>query len=89
MALASAGLSIMSAMMSFRGCIFDDEKSWDKVPIDAQTIAPLSRAAAFLVVTVAPGQSVLANVCSTLDGLDDLLKTVGFVIFLPCRSLRW
>jgi putative iron-dependent peroxidase len=55
------------------------EKSWDRVPIDAQSIdAPLSRAAVFLVVTVANEHAALANICSTLDGLDDLVKTVGF-----------
>jgi len=55
------------------------EASWDRVPIDAQSIdAPLSQAAVFLVVTVASDTAALANVCSTLDGLDDLIKTVGF-----------
>jgi putative iron-dependent peroxidase len=55
------------------------EKNWDRVPIDAQSIdAPLSRAAVFLVVTVASEQTALAKVCSALDGLDDLIKTVGF-----------
>lgn len=54
-------------------------KSWDRVPIDAQSIdAPLSRAAVFLVVTVASEPAALAKVCSALDGLDDLVKTVGF-----------
>jgi putative iron-dependent peroxidase len=54
-------------------------KSWDRVPIDAQSIdAPLSRAAVFLVVTVANEPTALAKVCSALDGLDDLVKTVGF-----------
>ena len=54
-------------------------KNWNRVPIDAQSIdAPLSRAAVFLVVTVASEQSALAKVCSVLDGLDDLVKTVGF-----------
>src|ERR1700680_1107529 len=54
-------------------------KSWDGVPIDAQSIdAPLSMAAVFLVVTVASEQAALAKVCSVLDGLDDLVKTVGF-----------
>ncbi|MEP9377407.1 Dyp-type peroxidase [Aquabacter sp. CN5-332] len=54
-------------------------KSWDRVPIDAQSIdAPLSRAAVFLVVTVGSEEAALAKVCSTLDGLDDLVKTVGF-----------
>ena len=55
------------------------EKSWDRVPIDAQSIdAPLSRAAVFLVVTVADDQVALSTACSVLDGLDDLVKTVGF-----------
>lgn len=55
------------------------ERSWDRVPIDAQSIdAPLSRAAIFLVVTVAGEPAALAKVCSVLDGLDDLVKTVGF-----------
>jgi len=54
-------------------------KSWDRVPIDAQSIdAPLSRAAVFLVVTVASEQAALTRVRSVLDGLDDLVKTVGF-----------
>ncbi|HMR31131.1 MAG TPA: Dyp-type peroxidase [Geminicoccaceae bacterium] len=54
-------------------------KNWDRVPIDAQSIdAPLSRAAVFLVVTVANEHTALAKVCSALDGLADLVKTVGF-----------
>jgi len=55
------------------------EQSWDRVPIDPQSIdAPLSQAAVFLVVTVNPEASALARVCTALDGLDDLVKTVGF-----------
>jgi putative iron-dependent peroxidase len=55
------------------------ENSWDRVPIDAQSIdAPLSQAAIFLVVTGPNDPSALAKVCSALDGLDDLVKTVGF-----------
>jgi putative iron-dependent peroxidase len=54
-------------------------KSWDRVPIDAQSVdAPLSRAAIFLVVAVAGEPAALAKVFSVLDGLDDLVKTVGF-----------
>ena len=54
-------------------------KNWDRVPIDAQSVdAPLSQAAIFLVVTVAGEQTALATACSVLDGLDDLVKTVGF-----------
>jgi len=56
-----------------------NEASWDRVPIDAQSVdAPLSNAAVFLVVTVADETAALANVCAALDGLDDLVKTVGF-----------
>jgi porphyrinogen peroxidase len=55
------------------------KKNWDRVPIDAQSIdAPLSRAAVFLVVTVASEVTALTKVCLALDGLDDLVKTVGF-----------
>ncbi len=55
------------------------EKHWDRVPIDAQSIdAPLSRAAVFLVVTVPDEEAALRQVCAALDGLDDLVKTVGF-----------
>jgi putative iron-dependent peroxidase len=54
-------------------------KSWDRLPIDAQSIdAPLSRAAVFLVVTVAGDGAALAKVSSALGALDDLVKTVGF-----------
>ena len=54
-------------------------KNWDRVPIDAQSVdAPLSRAAVFLVVTVGSEPAALATACSVLDGLDDLVKTVGF-----------
>lgn len=54
-------------------------RSWDRVPIEAQSIdAPLSRAAVFLVVTVAGEQAALTKACAALDGLDDLVKTVGF-----------
>ena len=55
------------------------EKNWDRVPIDAQSVdAPLSRAAVFLVVTVADEQAALTKVFAVLDGLGDLIKTVGF-----------
>jgi porphyrinogen peroxidase len=54
-------------------------KSWDRVPIDAQSVdAPLSVAAVFLVVTVAGEQAALAQAFSVLGELDDLVKTVGF-----------
>jgi putative iron-dependent peroxidase len=54
-------------------------KNWDRVPIDAQSVdAPLSMAAVFLVVKVASEPSALTQAFSVLDGLDDLVKTVGF-----------
>src|SRR5262249_16728200 len=62
-----------------RGALAMSKKNWDRVPIDAQSIdAPLSRAAVFLVVTVASDLTALTKVCLALDGLDDLVKTVGF-----------
>ncbi len=52
---------------------------WDRVPIDAQSVdAPLSLSAVFLVVTVAREPNAVTKACSVLDGLDDLVKTVGF-----------
>ncbi|WP_226858536.1 Dyp-type peroxidase [Diaphorobacter aerolatus] len=51
----------------------------DRVPIDAQSIdAPLSKATIFLVVTVGPSQDAFTSACKTLEGIDDLVKTVGF-----------
>ncbi|MCA9311326.1 MAG: Dyp-type peroxidase [Phycisphaerales bacterium] len=48
------------------------------MPIDAQSIeAPLSRAAIFLVVEVVDGDDAIGSVRAALDGLDDLVKTVG------------
>lgn len=53
--------------------------SWERVPIDAQSIeAPLSRAAIFLVLCVAEGADALTAVRTVLGDLDDLVKTVGF-----------
>ena len=53
--------------------------SWERVPIDAQSVdAPLSQAAIFLVLCVADGEAALAKACSVLGGLEDLVKTVGF-----------
>lgn len=55
------------------------DKNWDRVPIDAQSVdAPLSQAAIFLVVTVEESRNALRQACAALDGLDDLVKTVGF-----------
>jgi putative iron-dependent peroxidase len=53
--------------------------SWDRVPIDAQSIeAPLSQAAIFLVLCVTKGDEALAKVREVLGDIDDLVKTVGF-----------
>jgi putative iron-dependent peroxidase len=53
--------------------------TWDRVPIDAQSVdAPLSAAAVFLVLSLANEKGALTSVCSVLGSLDDLLKTVGF-----------
>src|SRR5262249_39198307 len=47
-----------------RGAFAMSKKNWDRVPIDAQSIdAPLSRAAVFLVVTVASELTALTKVC--------------------------
>lgn len=55
-----------------------DGQTWDRVPIDAQSVeAPLSRAAIFLVAEVKGGDAALASVRDALGGLDDLIKTVG------------
>ena len=55
------------------------QQSWDRVTIDAQSVdAPLSAAAIFLVVTIKPGEGPLATVRDVLDGVNDLVKTVGF-----------
>ncbi|MGH9584327.1 MAG: Dyp-type peroxidase, partial [Bryobacteraceae bacterium] len=49
------------------------------VTIDAQGAdAPLSVSAIFLIVTTSDNRTALAQVCSTLGGLNDLIKTVGF-----------
>lgn len=53
--------------------------SWDRVPIDVQSIeAPLSQAAIFLVLDVRDEAGAIDTVRSVLGGIDDLVKTVGF-----------
>ncbi|EJN06505.1 Dyp-type peroxidase [Phyllobacterium sp. YR531] len=55
------------------------KQKWDRVTIDAQSVdAPLSLSAVFLVLTINDDDLSLAELCSTLDGLNDLIKTVGF-----------
>lgn len=54
-------------------------QSWDRVPIDAQSVeAPLSRSAIFLTLTVAQGAAALKDIRATLGAIDDLIKTAGF-----------
>ncbi|WP_025157404.1 Dyp-type peroxidase [Leifsonia aquatica] len=55
------------------------EHSWQRVPIDPQSVdAPLSRAAVFLVVTVGDTPDAVATVTDVLGDLAGLVKTVGF-----------
>ncbi|WP_295118809.1 Dyp-type peroxidase [uncultured Leifsonia sp.] len=52
---------------------------WQRVPIEPQSVdAPLSRAAVFLVVSVAGTSEALATVRDVVSGISDLVKTVGF-----------
>jgi putative iron-dependent peroxidase len=56
-----------------------DERAWDRVPIDAQSVAaPLSRSAVFLVLSVGAGAEDLATVRDALGAVGDLVKNVGF-----------
>jgi putative iron-dependent peroxidase len=52
---------------------------WQRVPIEPQSVdAPLSRAAVFLVVTVADTPEAVATARDVVSGISDLVKTVGF-----------
>ena len=49
--------------------------AWERVPIDAQSVvAPLSRSAIFLVMTVGEGAEDLARVRDALGTIADLVK---------------
>jgi putative iron-dependent peroxidase len=51
----------------------------DRVPIEPQSVdAPLSRAAVFLVVTIAPGDEALARARAVVADIGGLVRTVGF-----------
>jgi putative iron-dependent peroxidase len=53
--------------------------AWDRVPIEAQSVAaPLSRSAIFLVMTVGERDEDLAQVRDALGAVGDLVKNVGF-----------
>jgi putative iron-dependent peroxidase len=77
--MVSTGGKLLDFSLEGRGHPGMSGKNWDRVPIDAQSIdAPLSRAAVFLVVSVAKDETALAAASAALGGLDDLVKTVGF-----------
>jgi putative iron-dependent peroxidase len=51
----------------------------DRVPIEPQSVdAPLSRAAIFLVATIAPGDAAMAHARSVIADIGSLVRTVGF-----------
>lgn len=51
----------------------------DRVPIEPQSVdAPLSRAAVFLVVTIAPGNEALSRTRSVISDVGALVRAVGF-----------
>lgn len=56
-----------------------DQRAWERVPIEAQSVdAPLSRAAVFLVMAAEPGEAALQGIRDTLGAVGDLVKNVGF-----------
>jgi porphyrinogen peroxidase len=53
--------------------------TWDRVPIEPQTVnAPLSRAAIFLVVRIAESDEALAAVRDVISDIGGLVRAVGF-----------
>jgi porphyrinogen peroxidase len=53
--------------------------SWDRVPIEPQTVnAPLSRAAIFLVVRIGDSDEALATVRDVISDIGGLVRAVGF-----------
>ncbi len=53
--------------------------SWDRVPIEPQTVnAPLSRAAVFLVVSIRGSDEALARVRDVISDIGGLVRAVGF-----------
>jgi porphyrinogen peroxidase len=56
-----------------------DQRAWERVPIEAQSVeAPLSRAAVFLVLAAGDGDDALAGIRDLLGAVGDLVKNVGF-----------
>lgn len=56
-----------------------EQRAWERVPIDAQSVeAPLSSAAVFLVMAAEEGDGALAGIRDALGAIGDLVKNVGF-----------
>ncbi|MET0816640.1 MAG: Dyp-type peroxidase [Solirubrobacteraceae bacterium] len=56
-----------------------ENRAWERVPIDAQSVeAPLSSAAVFLVMEAGEGEEALARIREVLGAVGDLVKNVGF-----------
>ena len=56
-----------------------ENRAWERVPIDAQSVeAPLSSAAVFLVMEAGEGDEALARIRDVLGAVGDLVKNVGF-----------
>ena len=55
-----------------------EQRAWERVPIDAQSVdAPLSSAAVFLVLAAAEGDDALGRIRDVLGAVGDLVKNVG------------
>lgn len=53
--------------------------NWDRAPIEPQSVdAPLSRAAVFLVVTIAPGDEAITRTRAVISDIGALVRSVGF-----------
>src|SRR3954454_23737552 len=56
-----------------------EQRAWERVPIDAQSVeAPLSRAAVFLVMAAGEDDEALDGIREALGAVGDLVKNVGF-----------
>jgi porphyrinogen peroxidase len=56
-----------------------EQRAWERVPIDAQSVeAPLSRAAVFLVMAAGEDDEALGGIREALGAVGDLVKNVGF-----------
>ncbi|MCU1415044.1 MAG: Dyp-type peroxidase [Microbacteriaceae bacterium] len=56
-----------------------DDQSWARTPIEPQSVnAPLSTAAIFLVVTIAPAEAAALHVREVISDIGGLVRAVGF-----------